>query len=281
MPSPKIIAHCLVKNEERFIWYSLNSVLPYVDKIMVWDTGSTDKTVRIISSIGRSALGRKIILKEVGTVDADSFTVMRQKMIEATPNQYTWIMVLDGDEIWPMKAIKKVTDFAKVYPEYESIVVRTRNMVGDIYHRLPESAGKYHLAGRVGHLSLRFMNVKKIKGLRADLPHGQFGYFDEANKLIQDRKPSKIKFIDTYYYHATHLKRSSADGGTIKRPFKYKFELGTKNQSAELPSVFFKSHPKIVPDVTGKMPLSYCLKSVVMTPLRRLKRFVIPGRHGY
>jgi len=47
----KIVVHCLVKNEENFIWYAINSVLPFVDKIMIWDNDSTDKTIEIIKSI--------------------------------------------------------------------------------------------------------------------------------------------------------------------------------------------------------------------------------------
>ena len=57
----KIIVHCLVANEERFVWYALQSVLPYVDQVMVWDTGSTDKTVEIIKAIKSP----KIIFKEL------------------------------------------------------------------------------------------------------------------------------------------------------------------------------------------------------------------------
>ena len=44
----RITVHTLVKNEERWIWYALKSVLPFVDQIIVWDTGSTDKTTAII-----------------------------------------------------------------------------------------------------------------------------------------------------------------------------------------------------------------------------------------
>ena len=43
--------HTLVKNEERYIWYSVMSVIDYIDKILIWDTGSTDKTVDIIKEI--------------------------------------------------------------------------------------------------------------------------------------------------------------------------------------------------------------------------------------
>ena len=47
----KIWAHTLVKNEENYIWYAINSVIDWVDKVLVWDTGSTDKTVEIVKNI--------------------------------------------------------------------------------------------------------------------------------------------------------------------------------------------------------------------------------------
>lgn len=275
---PKIVAHCLVKNEERFIWYALQSVLPFVDQIMVWDTGSTDNTMTLIKAIKSP----KISLKQVGEVDKDTFTTMRQQMLDATPKSFTWVMVLDGDEIWPEDSIKKVTDFIRQHPDYESVVVRTNNLVGDIYHRLPESAGKYTLAGYTGHLNLRFMNRKTISGLNARRPHGQQAYFDDEGTLVQDINPTKIKFLNIYYHHATHLIRSRADDKTIKRNFKRRVEWGKKIPSSQIPEIFFKNRPLIVPDVTQKSSLGFKLQALILTPLKIVKRKLIPStKTGY
>ena len=275
---PKIIVHCLVKNEERFIWYALQSVLPFVDKIVVWDTGSNDSTVELIKTIKSP----KISLKQVGEVDQDTFTTMRQQMLDATPKDFTWVMILDGDEIWPKESIKKITDFAKRHSDYESIVVRINNLVGDIYHRLPESVGKYTLAGHTGHLNLRFMNLKTIPGLNAQRPHGQQGYFDKQGTLIQDRDPEKIKFLDVYCHHATHLVRSGADSKTIKRTFKRRVELGKKIPSSQMPEVFFRKHPPAVPDVSQTSSLFFKIQALILTPLKAIKRKLIPSfKTGY
>jgi len=270
---PKIIVHCLVRNEERFVWYSITSVLPYVDKVMVWDTGSTDRTVEII----RLIKSPKIDFKEVGSVDVNTFTQVRQQMLDATPKDYDRLMLLDGDEIWPSFGIKTATDFCHSHPESESLVVRSRNLVGDIYHCLPESAGKYHLAGHVGHLNLRFINLKKIPGLHAAKPHGQQGYFDSNDTLVQDLNPS---FLDIYYHHATHLIRSSSFE-TPKRQQKLKSELGSKILLKDQPEIFFIPHPNSVPDVTSSAPFSFWLKAALQTPPRRLKRTLFPPAHGY
>ena len=51
-----IWAHTLVKNEERFVWFAINSVIDYVDEMRVWDNGSSDSTVKIIKSIKNSKI---------------------------------------------------------------------------------------------------------------------------------------------------------------------------------------------------------------------------------
>jgi len=94
MAKAKIIVHCLIKNEENFIWYALNSVLPYVAKIMVWDTGSKDKTIEIVKLINSP----KIEFQEVHSINAKEHPQMRNKMLEATDKtKYRWLMILDGD----------------------------------------------------------------------------------------------------------------------------------------------------------------------------------------
>lgn len=278
MNKVKIVAHCLVKNEDRFIWYSLQSILPFVDQIMVYDTGSTDNTVEIINSINSP----KIKFREVGEVDAYSFTDIRNQMLKDTPTDTNWLMILDGDEIWSQRSIKKVTEYIKSHSEIESVVVKTNNLVGDIYHRSPDWAGQYHLAGKVGHLNLRFINLKKIKGLHLEKPHGQQGYYDGEGRLIQDR--NGVEFLDVTYSHATHLQRSSnrADDLTvIKRAKKYKIELGVKVKKKDLPEVFFQKRPIIVPDVTAQASIWYLLSAVLLTIPRYLKHLFLPIRHGY
>ena len=171
--------------------------------------------------------------------------------------------------------------YAKDNPETESIAVHSHNLVGDIYHRLPESAGGYELAGQKGHLAIRLMNIKTIPGLHFDLPHGQRGLFDKDNRLIQDRDPKKISLLDVYYHHSTHLPRSSKDFSTIKRKQKLKYELGQKILKKDIPKIFFANKPDFVPNVTKPMSTSFFLISLIQTPLRRIKRILFPAKSGY
>src|SRR3990172_3928684 len=104
MTKQTIWANTIVHNEENFIWFAIMSVVNYVDKILVWDTGSTDKTVEIIKEVIKEK-GNKIEFKEVGAVNANEFTKMRQKMLDES--HCDWILVLDGDEIWWGSSMKK------------------------------------------------------------------------------------------------------------------------------------------------------------------------------
>ena len=50
----KIWGHTLVCHEERYLWYSVTSVIDYLDKILLWDTGSTDNTLKIIRDLQKT-----------------------------------------------------------------------------------------------------------------------------------------------------------------------------------------------------------------------------------
>src|SRR5258708_6507251 len=187
-----ITAHVLVKNEENFIWYSVMSVINYVDRVMIWDTGSTDRTLEIIGKIEQNGNG-KVLVKKLDLKYFDEGQI-RQEMLDETKSD--WFVVLDGDEIWWEDSIRKVTQFVKEQGDnYESIVVPTTNSVGDIFHYQEEQAGRYRLAGRVGHLAIRVIN-KNIPGLSSLDEHGVWGWVDGERKMIQDRTSNKIMFID-------------------------------------------------------------------------------------
>lgn len=263
----KIWAHTIVYNEDKFIWFAVMSVVDYVDKILIWDTGSTDKTVDIIKEIIK-VKKNKILFKEVGPVNKFEFTKMRQKMLDETKSD--WIIILDGDEVWWKDSINKLTEKIKQDGKIlEAVVVPMIVAVGDLYHYQPESAGMYQILGKKGHYTLRALN-RKIPGLHVDQPYGAEGFFDNKNIPIHER--SKVEFLDVSYLHVTHLARSSQ-----KRLYnKFKYELGRSfSEDFKLPEVLYKSRPSIVDDPWKKMDTSYLLKSLMITPLLLIKRKLI------
>lgn len=267
-----IWGNTIVKNEEKYIWFALTSVINYVDKMLVWNTGSTDKTVDIIKLVQRK-YKNKIIFKETGSVDENSFTSLRQKMLQETKSD--WFLVLDGDEVWWDKSIKKVADtIRKRGDELDLIVTPFYSVIGDIYHYQEEKAGKYELAKRKGHLNIRAIN-RKIPGLHVDKPYGQEGYFDRKGIAIQNRDPERIYYLNEPYLHFSNIKRSSGaeDRKVMQREKKIRYEIGLKFlKNFKYPEVFHKDKPNPVPSPWETVSTGYKIRAAIETPLRKLKR---------
>ncbi len=107
--------HSMVKNEP-LLYYSIKSVYPYVDKILITDTGSTDHTLEDIETLLKEDKEGKITFNSY-PIEADGHTwnvrqfksykreyaktvplgPVRQSQIDATETDF--FMVLDGDEV--------------------------------------------------------------------------------------------------------------------------------------------------------------------------------------
>lgn len=277
-----IWVHTLVRNEERYIWYAVMSVIDHVDKILIWDTGSDDSTLEIIKEIKRVE-PKKVLFKEIGKVNPEEFTKVRQKMLDETKSD--WFILVDGDEVWWDTSIKEVVGMIrKKGRQLESIVNRSYNLVSDIYHYQEETAGRYEIDGRRGHLTIRAMN-KSIPGLHIAKPHGQQGFFDESGILIQERPRKSRKFLDVFYLHFTHVVRSSTkelDLRVPKRDIKLKYEIGVPfPRDFYYPEVFFRPKPNIVPAPWQRMSFLFWTRALAETPLRKIKRRMIPVKSGY
>lgn len=265
-----ITAHCLIKNEENFLWYSVISVIDYVDKIIITDTGSTDKTREIVNKI-KEVYKNKIDYKEIGQVDKYQYSLVRQKMLEETKTD--WIMVLDGDEIWWQNSIGQVIEYIKQKGnETDSIIVPTINLVGDVFHYQEKEAGRYNFNGRVGHYNLRFIN-RRIPGLKITGDYPLESFIDANNTPLQNRNNAKMIFLDTPYIHATHIPRSSNDEVVMQRRRKLKYELGIAfPKDFYYPESFFKERPDIVPNIWNNMNAKFKFRAFIETPLRKIKR---------
>lgn len=275
----KIYAHTLFKNEERWLWFSVTSVINFVDKILLWDTGSTDGSWKIALAL-KEKYKEKIVLRQYGEVTPETFPEARQAMLDETDAD--WFIVVDGDEIWWDSSIHKLVSSINNVRDEEMIVVPNFNLVGDIYHRLPETSGRYKFGDLYGNYSLRAIN-RNIKGLHSEGRHGVWGWADYSNKQIQDN--GNFKFVDAPYIHTSFLPRGenrSFDLKVPKRAKKLKYEIGTEfPKDFYYPESLFKERPDFVPSPWNKMSLSYRLKSTVLTPFKKLKRKLIKGKVGY
>jgi len=226
-----ITTHTVVKNEQRWIKPAILSVIKHVKQMLIWDTGSTDKTVEIIKSINSP----KIEFSQKGPVNRLQLVNLRNQQIQQTKTP--WFMLLDGDEIWPEKNLLQIIKaMKKTNKSTLALVNRTRNCIGDIYHYLPDSKGEYQIGPWRGHL-----NIRAIKNLSGIQVVGQYPLetYTFQGKPLQDQ-PEKLEFVNTWYLHLTHLKRTQwcHQLNVIDRLKKYKlWGKRLKLKPEELPQV--------------------------------------------
>lgn len=275
MSRPKIVAHTIVKNEQRWVWYALMSALDYVDEVMVWDTGSSDETVNIIKSISSP----KIKFRSVGEVDAQRHSELRQRMLQET--NADWILVLDGDEVWWKNSIDAVVTAINDHPDLSGIISPFYNAVGDVFHYQNPQEVSYHIKQYRGPYTIRAMN-RKLPRLKMINPHGRQEYQSNG---VAIQKLDDLLFIDSPFLHLTHLPRSKPnhDKNTLKRSFKYRYDLGVAfDQNFSFPEVFYLPAPADVPSPFFNRSIKYTFKSLAVSLLRFVKKmFTKPNNSGY
>lgn len=264
-----IWGNSIVKNEDKFIWFAIKSVVDFLDKILIFDTGSTDKTVDIIKLL-QNEYPDKIIFEQKWEVNPVGLTKLRQVMLSKTKSD--WLLLLDGDEVWWSDSIKKVISKIKEQDnDYYAFVNPVINLVGDIFHYQEEEAGEYNILGKKGHFNIRAIN-RKISGLHIENDYPLEGFYDEKNRILQSIR-EKLEFIDSPILHFSFLTRSTSDDKKTLHRDKVKVELGkTFPKNFMYPQVFYLNRPSEVEDPFKKMSESFRLKAALITPLKKIRR---------
>ncbi len=278
----RIAVHSLVKNESRFVWFSVMSIIEHVDRILLWDTGSTDGTVEILEEI-KKRYPEKVDLKIVGDVDIHKFTDVRQQMLMETKED--WFIIVDGDEVWWDEHIKAFVDIIRRRGAVlETIISPYYNLVGDIYHYQKESSGRYKIDNFYGHVSIRAIK-RSIPGLHFAKPHGTQGLFDGSGVLVQSRSIKNRIYAKGRYLHFTNVRRSTAkvkDFEVPKRGAKFKYELGVSfPRDFYYPEIFFRERPSIVELPWEARSRKYWLISLGLVLPKRIKNLVSKKKVGY
>jgi len=263
----EVTACMIVKNEDRFVWYSISSILSYVDRFIIFDTGSTDKTIEIIK-IFKSP---KIIFRPKKQATPELLTAYRQEQAEMIKKGWLWIV--DADEVYPTKTAEKVISVIRSRPDLDGIIIHRYDLLGDIYHCQDESVGIYHQFGRIGHYVLRLINKNHFPKLQVK---GEYPaeYFAQNGRSIKENVKDRFAFIEERIFHAMYLQRSAKGRflfDVLNRQ-KYKIELGSLIPNREIPEIFFKSRPSIIPDVKSNRTFIYYLLAFLITPIKKIKR---------
>lgn len=264
----KLTTHTIVKNEDHWVWFALKAWEPFATKMLVVNDSSTDNTEAILKTL----TSKNITYSNERLVSPQDLTHCRNSMLAQTSTD--WFLLLDGDEIWNTSTIQNFLAFLEHVPkDIYGVAMRTRNLVGDIYHYLPEEAGKYNLLGKTGHLTIRA--YKKLPGFKWVGDYPLEAYVDASDKAISSQ-PEHLAFFDGFYWHTTHLTRSSSPQG-VKGWRTKKLELGLKVQAqTDFPEVFFEDRPAIVPNPFQTMSAKDLVLASALTPIKKLRRKLLP-----
>ena len=231
-----ITAHCLVKNEENFLYYAIKSVVGFVDRLIIFDTGSTDKTVELIQKLAEE-YPEKIIFEEKGPCNKERHTQLRQEMLDRTTTN--WFMVLDGDEVWTKSGMEEVLRITHENNTVGCILAPYYLCVGDIFHH--SVRGQYIYEDLKIHALPRIYKI--TAGVRWSLlPYGEGDVVEDAQGDLM-RKGNYV-IIKNKYWHASALVRSSKDSevglGRHKQVITYSLKIIGEGYkiNEQLPEVF-------------------------------------------
>lgn len=120
VPPLNLVSVCLiVKDEEKMLGNCLSSVEEIADEIIVYDTGSTDRTVEIARAHGATVIE--------GYWD-DSFARARNAALEAAHGK--WVLSIDADEVFLCDPIQLRTLLSDWNSEIEGFLVSIENLHG-------------------------------------------------------------------------------------------------------------------------------------------------------
>jgi len=117
MTETKIIGLVLTFNEEINIVECMKS-LSFCNKIMVFDSLSTDQTKELVLSFGADFLERKF----------DNYSNQRNAAIQSIPEDFDWILMIDADERIPLNLQKEIREVITTNSPVSMCLVRRKDV---------------------------------------------------------------------------------------------------------------------------------------------------------
>lgn len=227
----KLIALSMVKNEEYWIWYSLTSVHPHVDEILLFDNGSSDDTLAIVRAMPHVADKLTIFEAFGGSSEQDN----RERMLHvARKRGATHVLFLDGDEVHadgPLGFCRTLLEYQEHSPELhdppenhmrpfdciptEGVLVKNVGM----RPICPGFAGPDtcrphdHVQPDTDHGCYNYaIRIAALRNLRGNGKEwGLHGYLETGDLYIQ-ASPHTLWLPKAWYWHFSHHPRSRKRG---------------------------------------------------------------------
>ena len=180
------ISLCMItKNEEKYLEQCLNSVKDIADEIIIFDTGSTDKTKEIAKRFNAKIYDFKWI---------DDFSAARNESIRYATKD--WILVLDADEVMDEEGRKTIKELVND-KENDAFLFLQKNYTNEssiagFVNEEHKSNGKIH-AGWYGSFIARLFRNKK-----------GYGFEGTVHELVEpsiESKNGKIAATNVALHH--------------------------------------------------------------------------------
>jgi hypothetical protein len=254
MNKEQVTAHVVARNEDIWIWYVIQSILPVFDKIIITDTGSEDHTLEILDTIKSDKITLIKRPKLMGPEFQAEFNKYRNEQISMTTTP--WWFLCDADEIYCTEALKEQFALLPTIPkQWTTLSVRMKYFVEHMH--------------RVATLD----PVESYKYVRLGAHKWGHGY---GQIILADPCPSKQQRLAHWYkkdgwdfecFHVTFLQRSSSCDGeeqTYQRQHRKTRSIhgehyrGKYGYSGPYPEVFYRDDaPEIVKQINPYIPQIY------------------------
>lgn len=202
----KIVGISLIKNEDQYIERVLKNVIDFCDEIIVLDNFSTDNTFKIVENLAQQY--QKIKLSKLKD------PLKSHKYIEKYANTNTWILGVDGDEIFDPNGLKKLRleILSSKYQEYWRLV---SNSLHCEKIDLESNTATGYLAPPLKSIVIyNFSVLKSWKEDNSQRLHGRNLIFKNGfNKSREFKLYKKYNWENSHFrcLHVCFLKRSSLD----------------------------------------------------------------------
>jgi hypothetical protein len=237
----KTLSVCiLAKNEEEIISNAIKSVQSFADEILILDTGSEDKTIKISKDLGCQVFSYEW---------ENDFSKARNKLISLAKSD--WILMLDSDEVINYESSKLIKillstlDNKKTYSnKIINFMDSDNNINNSLIHYMPRlipNNNKFEYTGKI-HETIKskdnndnfLVNIQEI-----EIYH--YGYkkskIKEKNKLIRNKEILETSILEnnsdiSSLYHLAI---------NFREELKYKdyFETLKKIESLNLDNAFY------------------------------------------
>lgn len=193
--------HSVVKNEP-FIYYAIKSVYSYCDSILLYDTGSSDYTLKDIEQLLAEDVDKKIIFKQIPLgFDEEKWTLenlpefiktnhgkmsvgkCRQMQIDETKTKY--FMMVDGDEVHYRDSMIEIMKLLQNYPENKYEIGLPLTWFYDLEHTFTAQTFPYN--GRIVMTDKVYMNDESPNEQHVIKGKNEIFTYEHPNYLIYDK----------------------------------------------------------------------------------------------